>query len=38
MDPLDLLLLTSQAPWWLGWTLIAGGMFALGLIVGMRLR
>lgn len=38
MDLLDLLLLTAQAPWWLGWTLMAGGLFSLGLIVGMRLR
>ena len=30
--------MTARAPWWLGWALMGGGVFSLGLIVGMRLR
>lgn len=38
MTPLDVLWALAQAPWWLGWALLAGGVFSLGLIVGIRLR
>lgn len=33
-----MLLLTAQAPWWLGWSLMGGGLFAFGLICGIGLR
>jgi hypothetical protein len=38
MDPLDALWLLAQQPLWLGYLLCAGGIFSLGLIVGLGLR
>jgi hypothetical protein len=38
MDPIDVLWALSQQPTWLGYLLLAGGFFALGLICGIGLR
>lgn len=34
MDPVEALYQLSQAPTWLGWTLIAGGACALSFLAG----
>jgi hypothetical protein len=38
MDLLDVLLAFASVPLWIGVTLLAGGVFSLGLIFGMRIR
>jgi hypothetical protein len=38
MDLLDVLLAFAAVPLWLGVALLAGGVFSLGLILGIRLR
>lgn len=37
MTPLDVLWALAQAPWWLGWALLAGGVLGLGIWIGAQL-
>jgi hypothetical protein len=38
MDPVEVLWLLAQQPLWLGYTLLGGGLFSLGLICGVWLQ
>lgn len=37
MDLLDVALAFAAAPWWLGWTLLGGGLLSFGMWIGVNL-